>query len=57
MWQTAQPSASSRPPTLMRANTQTYTLLDNAGGRFAIDGNKLVVANGSLLNFEAKSHA
>ena len=36
-------------------DTQTYTLLDNAGGRFAIDGNKLVVANGSLLNFEAKA--
>jgi Ca2+-binding RTX toxin-like protein len=33
----------------------TYTLLDNAGGRFAIVGNKLVVGRG--VNFEeAKSH-
>ena len=35
----------------------TYTLLDNAGGRFAINGANIVVANGSLLNFEsATSH-
>ncbi|SCZ04728.1 cadherin domain-containing protein [Microvirga guangxiensis] len=34
----------------------TYTLLDNAGGRFAIVGNKLMLA-GSGVNFEeAKSH-
>ncbi|MET0529505.1 MAG: cadherin domain-containing protein, partial [Microvirga sp.] len=34
----------------------TYTLLDNAGGRFAIAGNKLVLA-GPGVNFEeAKSH-
>jgi Ca2+-binding RTX toxin-like protein len=34
----------------------TYTLLDNAGGRFAILGNKLVLA-GPGVNFEeAKSH-
>ncbi|NIX76640.1 cadherin domain-containing protein [Microvirga terricola] len=31
----------------------TYTLLDNAGGRFKIVGNKIVVANGNLLDFEA----
>ena len=36
-------------------DTLSYTMVDNAGGRFAIDGNKLVVTNGSLLNFEAKS--
>ena len=31
---------------------------DNAGGRFAISGSNLVVANGALLNFEAAtSHA
>ena len=34
--------------------TFTYAMVNDAGGRFAIDGNKLVVANGSLLNFEAK---
>ncbi|MFO1006479.1 MAG: cadherin domain-containing protein, partial [Planctomycetaceae bacterium] len=28
----------------------TFSLVDNAGGRFAISGNELVVANGSLLN-------
>ncbi len=34
----------------------TYTLLDNAGGRFAIDGNKLKLA-GAGVNFEeAASH-
>jgi Ca2+-binding RTX toxin-like protein len=36
----------------------TYTLLDNAGGRFALTtGGQLTVANGALLNFEtATSH-
>ncbi|MBA1156205.1 hypothetical protein [Microvirga mediterraneensis] len=37
----------------------TYTLLDNAGGRFAIgaDGKSIVVANGTLLDYEqAQSH-
>lgn len=35
----------------------TYTLLDNAGGRFALNGMTLVVANGELLDFEtATSH-
>ncbi|MBA5778246.1 FG-GAP repeat protein [Stappia sp. F7233] len=35
----------------------TYTLLDNAGGRFAIVGNELRVADGGLLDFEtATSH-
>ena len=34
-----------------------FSLLDDAGGRFAIAGNQLVVANGSLLDFEtATSH-
>ena len=36
-------------------DTHTYTLLDNAGGRFAINGNKLVVANGGLLDFEKQT--
>lgn len=36
-------------------DTFTYALLDNADGRFAIVGNKLVVANGALLDFEAAS--
>jgi len=34
-------------------DTHTYSLIDDAGGRFSISGNQLVVANGSLLNFEA----
>ena len=41
-------------------NTITYTLSDNAGGRFAIDSSTgvVTVANGSLLNYEgATSHA
>ncbi|MCT7977106.1 cadherin domain-containing protein, partial [Laspinema olomoucense] len=33
-------------------DTHTYTLLDNAGGRFAISKNQLTVANGSLLDYE-----
>ncbi|NJN12705.1 MAG: hypothetical protein HC815_34015, partial [Richelia sp. RM1_1_1] len=33
-------------------NSHTYTLVDDAGGRFAISGNKIVVANGGLLNYE-----
>jgi hypothetical protein len=34
-------------------DSHTFTLLSNAGGRFGISGNQLVVANGSLLNYEA----
>ncbi|RDI55129.1 hypothetical protein [Microvirga subterranea] len=35
----------------------TYTLLDNAGGRFRLDGDKILVADGSKLDFEqATSH-
>lgn len=38
--------------------TLTYALVDSAGGRFEIVGNKLRVANGILLDYEqAKSHA
>ncbi len=33
-------------------DTQTYVLLDDAGGRFAISGHQLTVANGLLLDFE-----
>ncbi|NJL21410.1 MAG: hypothetical protein HC895_12220 [Leptolyngbyaceae cyanobacterium SM1_3_5] len=33
----------------------TYTLLNDAGGRFALDGDRLVVANGNLLDFETAS--
>jgi RHS repeat-associated protein len=33
----------------------TYTLVDNAGGRFQIVGNELQVADGTLLNFENNS--
>ena len=39
-------------------DTNTFTLLDDAGGRFSIIDNKLVVANGSLLDYEsATSHS
>lgn len=31
----------------------TYTLIDNAGGRFYLDGTTLRVANGALLDYEA----
>ena len=34
-------------------DTFTYTLTDNAGGRFAIDETGLVVGNGSLLDYES----
>ncbi len=36
-------------------NTYTYSLTNNAGGRFSIDSTtgQITVANGSLLNFEA----
>ncbi len=34
-------------------DTHTFTFVDNAGGRFAISGNRIVVANGTLLNYEA----
>src|SRR6185369_10161675 len=39
-------------------DSATFSLLNNAGGRFAISGSNLVVADGSLLNFEqGASHA
>lgn len=38
--------------------TFTYALLNNAGGRFSLNGAQLVVANAALLDFEtATSHA
>lgn len=36
-------------------DTHTYTLLDNAGGRFQLAGNQLQVADGTLLDFESNS--
>ncbi len=36
-------------------DSHTYSLTDNAGGRFGISGNQLVVANGSLLDFETNT--
>lgn len=37
--------------------TFTYSLLNTAGGRFRIEGDQVLVDNGSLLNFEtAQSH-
>jgi VCBS repeat-containing protein len=38
-------------------DTLTFTLTDTAGGRFTLVGNSIVVANGTLLDFEtANSH-
>lgn len=38
-------------------DTHTYQLLDDAGGRFKLDGDKIVVADGAPLDFEtAQSH-
>ncbi|MEA5536849.1 Calx-beta domain-containing protein, partial [Crocosphaera sp. XPORK-15E] len=34
-------------------DTFTYTLVNDAGGRFILDGNNIVVANSSLLDYEA----
>ena len=33
-------------------DTHTYSLVDDAGGRFSIEGDRLVVADGSKLDFE-----
>jgi Ca2+-binding RTX toxin-like protein len=33
-------------------DTHTYTLVDDAGGRFGIEGDRLLVADGSKLDFE-----
>ncbi|BAZ19040.1 YD repeat protein (plasmid) [Calothrix sp. NIES-4071] len=35
-------------------DTHSYTLIDNAGGRFKLVGNQLQVANGNLLDFETR---
>ncbi|PSB50835.1 Ig-like domain-containing protein, partial [Chamaesiphon polymorphus] len=36
-------------------DSYTYSLIDDAGGRFKLVGDKIQVANGSLLNFEANT--
>jgi Tol biopolymer transport system component len=36
-------------------DTHVYSLLDDAGGRFALDGDRLVVADGSLLDYQAST--
>ncbi|MGC9503221.1 Ig-like domain-containing protein [Baaleninema sp.] len=33
-------------------DSHTYSLLDDAGGRFTLDGDRLLVADGTLLDFE-----
>ena len=39
-------------------DTFTYKLVDDAGGRFALNGNSLVVADGGKLDFEqSTSHS
>jgi VCBS repeat-containing protein len=42
-------SAADIDPT----ETFTYTLLTTLGGRFALNGDQIVVGNGSLINYEA----
>ena len=37
------------------SDTFTYSLIDNAGGRFAIRGSELIIANGSLLDYETNA--
>ena len=37
------------------SKTLTYSMVVSAGGRFGINGTNLVVADGSLLNFEANT--
>jgi Ca2+-binding RTX toxin-like protein len=50
-------SLSAQDVNLSGGDALTFTLLDNAGGRFAMQGDKLVVANGGLLDYEtARSH-
>jgi RHS repeat-associated protein len=36
-------------------DSYTYSLIDDAGGRFKLVGDKIQVANGSLLNFEVNT--
>lgn len=36
-------------------DTHSYQLIENAGGRFALDGTNLVVADGALLDYEANT--
>jgi hypothetical protein len=40
-------------PDTPRGEHFTYELLDSAGGRFALEGDKLIVADGSRIDFEA----
>ena len=50
-------SLSDTDPDSVLGDTARYTLTNDAGGRFAISGTNLVVANGSLLDYEsATSH-
>jgi SdrD B-like domain/Subtilase family/CARDB/FG-GAP-like repeat/Cadherin domain/RTX calcium-binding nonapeptide repeat (4 copies) len=44
---------TSRDPNL--DDTHTYTLVNDAGGRFAIDNNRLTVASGKLLDYETNT--
>ncbi|MDZ4852896.1 MAG: cadherin domain-containing protein [Pirellulaceae bacterium] len=54
---TGQPTSVFRVADDTPTPTYTYSLLDNAGGRFSIVGDQLVVANSSLINFNvAQSH-
>jgi autotransporter-associated beta strand protein len=53
-------AAGTDPDTVAPFNTLTYSLINDAGGRFAINATTgmVTVANGSLLNYEtATSHA
>jgi VCBS repeat-containing protein len=37
-------------------DTHTYSLINNAGGRFIIDGNQIKVVDGTLLDFESNTN-
>ncbi|MBM6593486.1 cadherin domain-containing protein [Microvirga pudoricolor] len=49
---------SASDANLAYGDSLTYALLDNAGGRFALSGSNLVVADGARIDFEqVRSHA
>ena len=45
-------SLSGADPDSALGDTATFALIDNAGGRFALSGNNLVVADGLKIDFE-----
>ena len=46
---------SRTDPDAALGDTASFSLINNAGGRFAVSGGNLVVANGGLLDFETST--